>query len=175
MKPLALLLVIATILLACNKPKPRHNPISKVQIYTGPCFGDCPVQTVSIDSTLAVNYWGDRNTKYHGFFTATIPQALWDSVNFKLEQIHYKNLKAFYPETYTDGPDYYVLIEHGCVKTYIDASVSGLPDNVYHVFTSILNTYKSVKLTPVKDSIKFDTFKRQRVIDVKSIRFPPKP
>jgi len=159
------------------------NKITKIEIATGGCFGPCHYTATSIDSTLAYNFYGGKvpflspaeDTLQHGFYQGRINRNFWDTLNVKLENIHYQQLDSLYQHT-VDDQTLEVIIYHKGKMKHIWAQSASFPDTVANVLYWIANSYKSVKLIQIKDSITFNTKEQYGYpapINVKDIKFPP--
>jgi len=149
-------LVIIMLLISCTKAKPRNDEITKIELATGDCFRYCPVTAVSIDTSLNYGYYGGRYAKIKGYYTGKISIALWDTLNIKLKGIHYQNLRD-YNFSVDDDQELELIIHYQNKIKHITVPSSMLPDSISKVFYWIANTYKLVKLSPKKDTIKFET------------------
>lgn len=173
--------VFLIVFFACNKPKKRVNEITKIEIATGGCFGACQLTAVVIDSSLLYRYYGgelplalfpkpEQREKLVGYYSAKISRELWDSFNFKLEQINYKQLDTSYEKS-VDDESLNVLIHYNNKVKHIKAQSTSLPDSVAKVFYYIIKSYKVVK--PERT---MDTFEIHRSMpDIRDVRFPPPP
>jgi hypothetical protein len=87
MKRLALVLTLA----ACGRspaPEPHANPAASqghLSLERRPCFGSCPVYTVTLERSGAVIFEGRRFVADSGIHTASIPAARADSLFRALE------------------------------------------------------------------------------------------
>ena len=90
MKRIAAMLVAAT---ACSRPPapaPQAPPApppaqGHISLERRPCFGTCPVYTVTLERSGAVIFQGHRFVADTGTFTASIPAARADSLFRELE------------------------------------------------------------------------------------------
>ena len=70
---------------AGSPPGPESGRADGVTLERGPCFGTCPVYTVTIDRTGAVRFEGRRFVADSGTSTATIPRERVDSLLAELD------------------------------------------------------------------------------------------
>lgn len=148
-----LILLIVILASSCQRQERRYNEISSVELATGDCFGPCQYTATSIDSSLKFNFFGGpfspgRTRKVvKGNYTGRISSAFWDSLNKKLEHIHYKLLDTSYQQSVDDQSLELIVYYHNKIK-HVKAQSASLPDSVREVFDWIANSYKSVKLEP---------------------------
>lgn len=92
----------AGLLLACapSVPGPVAAPAAAdapaVTLERTPCFGTCPVYTVSISRAGTVRFTGKHHTAHTGPATASIPPARVDSLVAELEAAGYFELAEAY-------------------------------------------------------------------------------
>jgi hypothetical protein len=159
---IVLVLFLVGLLMACNKPlAPRNNEITKIEIATGGCFGPCQFTATSIDSSLSFKFYGgkllqgNKRKVIKGYYSGTISKQTWDTLNMKLEAIHYKKPANRYDHSADDQSLELIIYYQGKVKR-ITAQDGSLPDSVNKVFYWLADKYKSVKITPTKAPIRFD-------------------
>ena len=98
---------LACALLACapRQPAPAASPASDaattpetsaVTLERTPCFGSCPVYTVSIARSGTVRFTGRHHTAQTGEATAEIPPARVDSLIAELERAGYFEMADAY-------------------------------------------------------------------------------
>jgi hypothetical protein len=148
-----LILLIVILVSSCQRQEPRYNEISSVELATGDCFGPCQYTATRIDSSLQFNFLGGplspgRTRKtVRGNYTGRISRSFWDSLNKKLEHIHYKLLDTSYQQSADDQSLELIVYYHNKIK-HVKAQSASLPDSVREVFDWIANSHKSVKLEP---------------------------
>jgi hypothetical protein len=169
---------------ACHKQDRRTNDITKIELATGDCFGPCQLTAVSIDSNLRYNYYGGEipypkqepdTTKIYGYFKGNVSKAFWDTLNRKLNEIHYEQLDSAYQHS-VDDQSLEVLIYYKGNTKHITAQSASLPDKVRQTFYWIAESYKKTKLSHVKDTITFHTRIQNPFhlpVDVKGVKFLP--
>jgi hypothetical protein len=174
---IVLVLFLVGLLMACNKPlAPRNNEITKIEIATGGCFGPCQFTATSIDSSLSFKFYGgkllqgNKRKVIKGYYSGTISKQTWDTLNMKLEAIHYKKLASHYDHSADDQSLELIIYYQGKVKR-ITAQDRSLPDSVNKVFYWLADKYKSVKITPTKAPIRFDV--TLQYLSVGGIKFLP--
>jgi hypothetical protein len=103
---------------ACARPSPpasstdaSQGPADSVHVSLdrGPCFGACPVYTVTLEGSGAVLFEGRRFVADSGISTATVPRARVDSL-----------VAALVAGGYFDFADRYRAGEPGCEQYATD-------------------------------------------------------
>ena len=124
------LLVVA--LAACAPRRPAtadvSSPTPVVTLERTPCFGTCPVYTVSISASGTVRFLGRNHVSKEGEATAEIPRATVDSLLRELEA-----------GGYFDFADAYVMDSPACGQYATDsptvitsATVGGRSKTIRH-------------------------------------------
>jgi hypothetical protein len=159
---------------ACHKQERRKNEIAKIELATGDCYGKCRHAALRIDSALNYIYFGGEHADKEGYYKGKISQAMWDTLNKKLEQVHFKQLDTTYRQSVDDQTVEFIIYYAQKVK-HIRAQSGSLPDSVGRVFYWIADTYKSVKLIPTQDEIRFTTKAQDPLIPpmpLDNVKFP---
>lgn len=131
------LLIVVTLCVSCAEPTapPRNNGIHRIVYATGGCFGTCPVQLFSMDSSLVLNYTGYRYTKDQGDFRGTIDAATWNELNRKLESIKYLDMDTSWAPNTVDASSFEIWIYHSNgIKKIHSNNYRDFPDSVLQVF-----------------------------------------
>ena len=84
---------------ADSVPAPQVSATPSVSLERQPCFGTCPVYTVTIDGSGAVRFEGRRFVADTGVFISAIPPARVDSLLAELEAAGYFG----FADRYTPG------------------------------------------------------------------------
>lgn len=80
--------ILLLLILGCGGPTetPKHeNNIYKIVYAQGGCYGECPAESVMIDSSLAIKYYGVEFVDRLGYFQVGISQELWDEINLRCD------------------------------------------------------------------------------------------
>jgi Domain of unknown function (DUF6438) len=161
--------------MSCHKPVHPKDQIRSIEIATSGCLRNCPVVAVRIDSSLVFKYHGGYKAKLKGYYSGTISQGFWDTLNVKLKQINFKKLDTT-PYYGLDGEQSEVIFYWESHKKHISKSIDDTPDEVSNVLTWVLNSYKHIPLYKTKDTIGFES----RFINIRppllkkdSVKFPP--
>jgi hypothetical protein len=152
----------------------NDNNILKVEFASGECYNKCAQLAIGIDSTLTFNYYGGRNVKLNGFYSGNISKATWDTLNRKLDAIHYKG--PIDGEGPIDDQEVELIIHYHNKSIHINTTSSNLPDSTRKVIEWLKSLRDSIKLIAVKDSIKFGTilqYEKPPIPNIKQIKFPP--
>ncbi len=164
-----LLIIITTISCKDRVDKSqRTNEINRIVFATGGCYGGCPVQALSIDSTLTVKYHGVKFTDQKGFFIGHVNQTFWDTLNIVLESINYTKLDTLYEHSADDLSTEIFIYYKNKVKHIRGQSMS-LPDSLMNAYNWIMTSQKAISLTKTNDSLEFET-----TIDKPVTFIPPK-
>jgi len=141
---------------ACNRPASTKYEINKIEIATGGCLRGCPVVGEIIDSTLTFKYYGGYKAKLQGYYEGKVSQGFWDTLNLKIKQISFKKLDTSkYMEV--DGEAAEAIFYWNNHKRHVFKSIYNDPDAVSHVLIWIINSYKTIELHKLKDSVSFET------------------
>ncbi|MEO3403647.1 hypothetical protein AAFN85_07070 [Mucilaginibacter sp. CAU 1740] len=150
---LRLLAIVASLLLADCKGK-KEPEIIKFEIAND--GGDMPFKgkVLAIDNSLNCQFYGDVNSGKSGFFEGEIDSKLWDNIEKKLLTIDYKPLD----ESLADASNFeaVVYLKNGN-RYHIHRHIGVKSTNGAEILSQILDTYKQIKLIPVKRKIKFET------------------
>jgi hypothetical protein len=172
------LAIIVLLAFVCNKKKvefQRQNEIYKIVFATGGCYGSCPIQVFSIDSSLAIKYHGIKYTNHEGYYRGKIDKTLFDSINIKFENVNYQQLDTVYSGT-VDDLSTELVIYYGDKKKCINSQMNDLPDSVQLLYEWLLVTQKKLKLERVMDSLKFETrIEKPLPLFLETIKFTPPP
>ena len=80
-----------------------ESPITKIVLERTPCFGACPVYTLTVHSSGVVEFVGTNNVKAKGPQTGKISAASFAKLVKKIEEIDFFNLRARYDGKNPDG------------------------------------------------------------------------
>ena len=145
MKPRVWLPVTLVLVACARQPQPAAVPGMEsaaagdpavVTLERTPCFGTCPVYTVSISRSGMVRFTGRHHTAQTGQATATIPAARVDSLIAELDRAGYFELADAYVMDSpacglyaTDSPTVITSVTHGGTTKTIrhDRGCSGAP------------------------------------------------
>ena len=157
---ISLIGVATFIFISCNSvttTQRRKNEIAKICFATGGCFGHCPFLAIEIDSSLNYKFYGGEYADKTGYFTGTVSQVFWDTLNMKFEHINYKHLDTSYEHSIDDlSIETILYFDNNC--KHIRAQSASLPDSIMTVFKWVMNSYKTVALTKtIGNKIAFET------------------
>ena len=159
MKRTTILLIVIATTFSCNDKSlkfQRQNEIYKIAFATGGCYGECPIQVFSTDSSLIVKYQGIKYTDHNGSYIGRIDRTLFDTINIKFENVNFKQLDTIYSGT-VDDLSTEMFIYYGAKIKRITSPLSDLPDSVQVLYNWLLKTQKKFVLAKTKDSLKFET------------------
>jgi hypothetical protein len=132
------------------------NTITKIELATGYCHGECPFSAIYLDTTLIYKYYGGDFSDKKGFYKGIANKRLFEAWSNRLIQVKYSELDSVYTGTVDDQSVELIVQDNRGVK-HIRGQIESLPKNVRDVFYQIANSYKQVKLKAIQDSIKFNT------------------
>ncbi|NHA07708.1 hypothetical protein G7092_28165 [Mucilaginibacter sp. HC2] len=185
MKYYLIFLLTIVFLSSCDRHARRKNEVKKIEIATGGCFGSCQLTAISIDSSLDYKYFGGdtyfpsppdakNNEKLKGYYFAKVSPGFWDTLNIKLEEINYKKLDTSYEHS-VDDESLEIFIHYGNNIKHIKAQSVSLPDSIARVFYYIINSYKTIKPKPTRDTFNFESTTHRPIPmpDIRKVKFPP--
>lgn len=168
-----LTILILVLIIGCNgKNNKQDNEIKRIVFATGGCFGNCPIQSIDIDSTLKFKYHGIRYTDKMGFYFGSVTRGFWDTLNIKLKTLNYKQLDTIYDDSVDDLSTEIFIYYHDKVK-HIDGQETSLPDSVMTFYDWLINSIMKLEMKPSKDSLTFPTKIEKSVLIPESIKFIP--
>jgi hypothetical protein len=153
-----------------EKPK-RQNEIHKINFATGGCYGHCPIQAFSIDSSLNIKYHGIKYTDNNGYFVGSVSQSFWDTLNSKLEHIKYKQLDTLYRYSVDDLSTIISIYYKDGTKKIRGQSAS-LPDSVMMIYNWLMGLVKQFNLKQTNDTVQFESFLQKPTV-IEPIVPPP--
>jgi hypothetical protein len=172
-KLIILMSTISFILISCHKPIHPKDQIRSIEIETGGGIKRYPVVAIRIDSLLTFKYHGGDNAKLQGYYSGTVSQGFWDTLNIKLKQINFKKLDTT-PYDMLDEERVEAIFYWESHKRHITKPIVNNPDSVSDALIWIANSYKNVSLHKTKDTTAFETPFRTQPRPAKiNIKFPP--
>lgn len=169
-----LLFLIA--LFACTTPPARqNNEIIKIELARSGAWSDQGA-SISIDSSLNYYYYGLINesglSAKRKYYAGKISQGFWDTLNRKLEKLHFKNQSSADNEFIADA-SYFELILYG--KAGKKRLYSTQKDSVINVLDWLDNSYKKIALKQIDTPVHFETTlqKPPPIPHISQVKFPP--
>ena len=80
-----------------------ESPITKIVLERTPCFGTCPVYTLTVHSSGVVEFAGTNHVKTKGAQTGRISAANFAKLAKKIEEIDFFGLRDRYDGKNPDG------------------------------------------------------------------------
>jgi len=159
--------------ISCTKPVQPNNEIRKVVLARSGAWSDYGA-AISVDSSLSYKYC-DNNQKQH-YFVGKVDEKFWDTLNRKLEEVKFRSLPAT-DNTHIADAEYYELIVYWKKGKRRLTRVWDFPqqDSALNVIKWLNDSYKKVKLKPVKGPIQFETTYQRLLpmVHVDQVHFPP--
>jgi hypothetical protein len=152
----------------------NKNQITKIEFASGECYGHCQQIALSIDSTLTFNYYGGRNATLKGYYSGTISEAVWDTLNRSLDAIYYKGQTD--GRCAIDDQAVELIIYQHNKAIHINCTLNDLPDSTKKIILQLKSISGSIKLRHIKETLKFETTYQNQDPPhpkLKQIKFPP--
>jgi hypothetical protein len=150
----------------------RLNKITNLIFTSGGCNGKCPQFVMGIESSLNVNFYGERYTDKSGFYTGKVTEGFWDSLNIRFERLKFERLDSSY-EFSQDDLDVAISAWYGIRKKTVQGQFDDLPDSVQTTVNWLLEVYEHISLAPAQDTGYFyERFRRPPILP--PIMEPPK-
>ncbi|MCI4670124.1 MAG: DUF6438 domain-containing protein [Bacteroidia bacterium] len=153
MRKIAIVLGILFYLTGCksqletSKESGQGRPDFSLDITTTPCYGKCPVYTLSIDNDLKVVYKGIMNTDLKGTFSNQLSQEQLNLILTNLDRSGFWNWKGNYDvEGVQDFPTKTLEVNYGKKSHKVRSRVGGpanfnpLLDDIQEIISQ--NPYK---------------------------------
>jgi hypothetical protein len=166
--------IIALAIFGCSEPNRQNNEITKVELARSGAWSDYGA-TISVDTSFNYKYFGDHGNVKQGYFIGKIDIKFWDTLNQKLQKIHYKTLPIT-DNAHMVDVNYFELIVHWKNgKKRISRAWNWPSDtSVLKVIMWIDNSYQLVKLHQVRDSVQFETrYHKLPRPNISEVKFPP--
>jgi hypothetical protein len=173
MRYLFILLCVMT-LFACKQKRQQVNEITKVDFARSGAWSDMGA-AISVDSSLTYKYYGLKDTtKKYLYYTGKTTTQFWDTLNRKLEGIHFKTRPSVDSMNIVDIHYFEFIIHWGNKKRRITGHWKSSTDSLSKVIAWLNQSFRKVELHQVADSIRFETtFQYPPKPKVDQIRFPP--
>ena len=125
---------------------PESNKIEKIEFTTTPCFGSCPVFSITIYADRTASYNAIEYNHPDGKFKGTIRQANYDELVDLLNYIRFPSLKDNYAVGWTDDQACTLTITYnnGEVKKIHDYGLVGTYglSRIYHMLFQLRTNQK---------------------------------
>ncbi len=143
MKLLALALVIGSLTAGCQALTSAgqfQESVPRIIINKGPCFGRCPVFTMTVYDNRWVKYEGERFTQKEGIHYKRLDQLRYEQLIQAFENAKLSQFKRVYPATVQDLPTVRII--------YYDAA-----NNIQEVMGKDNRPEKVVELEELLDAV----------------------
>jgi hypothetical protein len=107
-------------LLSCGSKKiPRDlgELEKKIELSKGPCYGNCPVFTLTIYEGGVLEYHGIQNVEKNGYFIRKMEKKGYKELLQAFEEAQMSQYEDYYPNPVVDFPTYKL--------TFLEKSVAG--------------------------------------------------
>lgn len=146
---LSLLAIIAALISACAHTPTSSTPeITEVQLEQGPCFGFCPIYTITLKPDLSYDFQPRDYTRVKSRKVGTVRQDQWQTVEDAINEADFFALPADItpnnqyacPQSPTDMPSAIVTVNlsdgtshsvtyyHGCWNAQMERLLTHLHD-----------------------------------------------
>lgn len=131
--------------------KPTQVHLSQIIVSLEPCFGACPVSSISIDSEGNIIYFGESNTQNKGLFQGKVNKKKFQEIVSDLNKIHFTELKNKYSAgDVTDLPGLSVsFIENNKILKTIYDYGNTEPRNLKGILNKIIYLYQEADLQKI--------------------------
>ncbi|CAN5466557.1 hypothetical protein BH10BAC5_BH10BAC5_12030 [soil metagenome] len=122
---------------------PDEFEISQIIFRAGPCFGTCPIFTLTITNDRKVIYKAENYNKNEGTFETFLDSETYDTLIMIINYIKLTELKDVYTLPHTDDRTYRleIIYNYEKMKTISDYGAKGTfgLKNLYNHFFNIRN------------------------------------
>ena len=122
--------------------------LTQITLSLAPCFGACPISSISIDSKGNIIYFGESNTPNIGLFKGKLDEKIFQEIILKLNKIRVMELENKYSVgNVTDLPSLSVsfIEDKKIIKTIYDYGNSA-PRNLKGILNNIIYCYQDANL-----------------------------
>lgn len=89
----------------------------KIELSKGPCYGNCPVFTLTIYEGGVLEYHGIQNVEKNGYFIRRLEKSKYKELLQAFEEAEMGQYEDYYPNPVVDFPTYKL--------TFLEKSVAG--------------------------------------------------
>lgn len=125
--------------------------IDQITLSLDPCFGACPISSISINSEGNIFYYGKGNVKNEGFFTGKIRKEIFNEIVADLNNIRFTELENKYTAgPVTDLPGFSVTFvkDNKILKSIYDYGYSS-PRNLRGILNKVQYAYQDANLKEI--------------------------
>lgn len=125
--------------------------LSQITLSLGPCFGNCPISSISVDSNGNIIYLGQSNTPYNGLFKGKIDKKIFSEIVSDLNKMRFTDFQNEYSIDITDMSDISITFvnDKKIVKT-IYAYGHTEPRQLKEVLNKIKHLYQDADLKQIE-------------------------
>ncbi|WP_345948075.1 hypothetical protein ABDD95_14570 [Mucilaginibacter sp. PAMB04274] len=132
--------------------------ITRVEYAKSTCLTPCIPMAISMDSSLRYQFYADSSYVKRAIaqrsYRGRINRRLWNELTDKLDSIDYKHLDTSRMQFPSDVQHVELIVYRGDNKIRLETE--GSSSKVGKVLAWIGDTYKSVKLKPITDTLQFN-------------------
>lgn len=128
--------------------KPSDIPIDQITLSLAPCFGTCPISSISLDSEGNVYYYGISDTKLEGLYQGKADKIIFTEMVKKLNEIRFLELENNYSQkNVTDLPGLSVsFISNNKIIKSIDDYGYAQPKELKGILNMLIYAWQSANL-----------------------------
>lgn len=130
---------------------PSKIKLSQITLSLGPCFGNCPISSISVDLNGNIIYLGESNTQYKGLFKGKIDKEIFKEIVSELNKIKFTDLENEYSVDATDLSDISITFinKNKIIKT-IYAYGHTEPRQLRSILNRIVYLYQEANLKKIE-------------------------
>lgn len=132
------------------------DKLKSVSVAVGYCPGGCGLTAVEIRRALDYHYFGDKNATLKGNYEGQYSKEQWADLETAIQHIDLTKLKATRGRSGEELMVEVIITEQG-QSTHIKSDYPNLPNILKPVVNSLLDSYKTVKLTKTDEPYPFKT------------------
>lgn len=132
--------------------KPTQTHLTQITLSLEPCFGTCPISSISIDSKGNVIYFGESYTPNIGLFKGKLDESFFQEIILDLNKIRFTELENKYSVgNMTDLPGLSVsfIKDQKIVKTIYNYG-NAEPRNLSGILNKIIYAYQDANLQKIE-------------------------
>lgn len=128
--------------------RPSSIQIDQITLSLAPCFGTCPISSISLDSEGNIFYNGEANTKLEGLYQGKTDKNIFNEMVQKLNEIRFLELEDNYSrKDVTDLPGLSVsFIANDKIIKSIDDYGYAQPKELKGILNNLIYAWQSAKL-----------------------------
>jgi len=133
---------------------PSNITLEQIILSKEPCFGTCPINSISIDKSGQIYFYGESYNSKNGFFQGKINPEIFEEIRRDLNKINFNNYKNDYGNyNVSDLPSTSVtFVREGKVYKSIYDYGNASPKELQSILVRISYLYQTTKLDPIDNN-----------------------